>query len=269
MKNRVKIITTALAVLTLVPAYAQHGQPPGGMPHGGMTMGGGPHGPEFTGAIGKLLGKNSSFSATLELQTTAPSGNQSMTMPGKVYVDDGKSRFEMDMSQMKGIRIPPEHMEQIKSMGMNKVVTISLPGKKVTDVLYPGLQAYYQTGMPAAEAAKPESQFKLETTKLGTDTIDSHSCVKDKVIVTGPEEKKHTYTVWRAKDLKDFPIKIETTSDGRTMTMLFKEVKLSKPEASLFEPPSDYKQYDSFMSMMMEKAMKQMHGGAGMPPGGH
>jgi hypothetical protein len=44
--------------------------------------------------------------------------------------------------------------------------------------------------------------------------------------------------------------------------MLFKDVKLSKPAASQFEPPADYKKYDSMMSLMME----HMGGGMGMPP---
>jgi hypothetical protein len=49
--------------------------------------------------------------------------------------------------------------------------------------------------------------------------------------------------------------------------MLFHDVKLAKPDASLFEPPSDCKKYDSMQSMMMQRAMQGMHPGQGMPPG--
>ena len=51
------------------------------------------------------------------------------------------------------------------------------------------------------------------------------------------------------------------------MTMLFKDVKLTKPDASLFEPPSGYKKYDSQMALMQDTMMKQMgRGGMMMRP---
>ena len=79
------------------------------------------------------------------------------------------------------------------------------------------------------------------------------------------EAKKHEATVWNATDLKKFPVKIETTEQGQAVTMLFKDVKLSKPEANLFDPPSDLKYY-SMMSLMQQEMMKRMGGGMGMPP---
>jgi len=38
------------------------------------------------------------------------------------------------------------------------------------------------------------------------------SCVKNKVIVTDDKGDKHESTVWNATDLKNFPVKIETTN---------------------------------------------------------
>ena len=57
---------------------------------------------------------------------------------------------------------------------------------------------------------------------------------------------------------KKFPVKIETTEQGQAVTMLFKDVKLSKPEANLFDPPSDLKKYDSMMSLMQQEMVKRM-----------
>ena len=50
------------------------------------------------------------------------------------------------------------------------------------------------------------------------------------------------------------------------MTMSFTEVKLAKPEAKLFEAPSDLKRYDNMMTLMQEEMMKKM-GGGGFAPG--
>jgi hypothetical protein len=48
--------------------------------------------------------------------------------------------------------------------------------------------------------------------------------------------------------------------------MLFKNVSLAKPAASLFDPPADFKKYDSVQQMMQQEMMKRMGGGMGMPP---
>src|SRR5580704_10569540 len=75
-------------------ACAQPGGPRG-------AMGGPPSGPKFGGYMAKIFADNPNFSANLEVQTSGdPSGD--MTMPGTVAISDGKMRFEMDVSSVKG-----------------------------------------------------------------------------------------------------------------------------------------------------------------------
>ena len=38
------------------------------------------------------------------------------------------------------------------------------------------------------------------------------------------------------------------------MVMLYKDVKLEKPDASQFDIPADFTKYDSMMSLMMSRA---------------
>lgn len=257
MKHHFKALVTVAASLSLLPVYAQFGGPPGG-------MGGGPRGPEFSGSMGKIFGDNPAFTATMEMQTKEKSG-ETITMPGKIAVDEGKSRYEMDMTQMKGSKMRGPDAEQMKSMGLDRMVMISRPDKKISLMIYPGMQAYVETPLRNPDAVKPESDFKIEVTELGKDTVDGHPCVKNKVVVTDNEGKTHESTVWNATDLKNFPVKVETVEAGNTVTMLFKDVKLSKPEASEFEAPSDYKKYDNMGTMMQQEMMKRMGGGMGMP----
>ena len=92
------------------------------------------------------------------------------------------------------------------------------------------------------------------------------SCVKNKAVVSDHEGNKHESIIWNATDLKGFPIKILTEEHSQSMTMLFKDVKFSKPDASLFETPAGLKRYDSPMALMQGEMMKRMGGGMGMPP---
>ena len=247
MKKHILVLVALIATLAF-PVEAQMGR---------MS------GPSFTGAMAKLFGDNPAFSADIEIQMDA--GQQNGSMPGKLAVDSGKSRIDMDMSGATGGQ--PGAADRMKAMGMDKIIMITRPDTKVVDTVFPGLSAYLETAIQDPDASKPDSAFKVDTTELGKETVDGHACVKNKVIVTDDQGKAHESTVWNATDMKKFPVKIETTEQGRTTTMLFKNVKLSKPDAALFEPPADCKKYDTQQALMQE-VMKRMTGGNGgaMPP---
>lgn len=246
-----------LACLSLLPVQAQMGGRGGGM--------GGSPGPQIGARMAKLFGDNSAFSAAVEMQTTA--GGQAMTIPGNIAFADGKARFDLDMAEMKGAQMPPEAMNHMKSMGMDKMTTISLPDKKVTYLVYPGLKAYAEMPIQDPEAAKSQADFKMETTELGRETVEGHPCVKNMTVVTDDKGAKHEYNVWNATDLKKFPVKLQYAEHGNTMIILFKNVKLAKPDAGQFEPPANFKKYDSMGTMMQQEMMKRMGAGGGMPPG--
>jgi hypothetical protein len=256
MKTPSLILVSVIVGLGLAPAYSQFGPR-------AQT------GPQLGGSTAKLFGENTAYSATLEMQATDSTTGDTTSTPGKVAALEGKFRFEMDMAQIKGGHMSPQGAEQMKQMGMDKMVTISRPDKKVTYMVYPNLEAYAEMAIQNSEAAAPAADFKLETTQLGKETVDGHPCVKNKVVMTDKEGNKHESTVWDATDLKNFPIKIESTEQGHKATMLFTDVKLAKPDASLFDPPTGYKHYDNMQQMMQQEMMKRMGGGMGMPPMGH
>jgi hypothetical protein len=253
-----KLIALAFC-LTISIAHAQPGMR--------GSMGGPPPGPHFGGDMAKIFGENSAFSADMEMQSSGGK-NGNTTMPGKIAALDGKSRFEMNMSEMKGSQMSPQNVEQMKQMGMDMstMVMISRPDKKITYVLYPGMKAYFEQPIRDPNATKSEADFKIETTELGKDSVDGHPCIKNKVVVTDNEGKAHESTVWNATDLKKFPVKIQTTEEGTSVTMLFKNVKLEKPETTQFEPPADFQKHSGMAELMREEMMKHM-GGMGRPPG--
>lgn len=259
MKKTSLLLAALLSISTLV-LQAQ----PGGR---GGGMGGPPSGPQFGGHMKKIFGENSKFSAEVEYQTKdAASGDT--TMPGKLAFLDGKSRFEMDMGKMQNSKMPPGAAEQMKAMGMDRVVFLTLPEKKTSYLIYPGMNAYIEQSVPAGEATPSEADSKMEVTELGKEKAQGHDCVKNKVVVTDADGSKHESTVWNAPDLKKFPVKIHSAENGKEVVMAFKEVKLEKPEASQFEPPAGFTKYNSFMALMQAEMMKRMGGGGfGPPPG--
>jgi hypothetical protein len=257
-----KILTTWVAALLFLVApgetWAQFGPSGGG---GGM---GGPKGPNLSGAMAKLFGENTGFSASIEMSTKFGNGPEPMVMPGKIAYLDGKSRFEMDLTQAKGTPMRPEQAAQMKAMGMGEMIVISRPDKKISCLVYPGLQSHVEMPLQEADLPGDLAKFKIETTELGKETLDGRSCVKNKVVVTDDQGRKHESTVWNATDLKNFPVKIESIQNGTPVTMSFREVKLAKPDAALFEAPANSTKYADMMQMMREGMMKKL-GGGGLP----
>jgi len=251
MKKHLFLLTTVFLCLGLTPAFAQMGQPP--------------RGSQFDAAMTKLFGDNSAFTATMESQIKQKSGDV-ITMPGKIAFDAGQTRFEINMSEVKGSKMPPEAAAQMKSMGLDQMVTITQPQAKFVYIIYPGLQSYAQMALPD-KAAETNGNFKVETTELGKETVDGHACVEYKVVVTDDKNVPHEYTVWNATDLKNFPVKILHVEQGNEITMSFKNIALTKPAASAFELPAGYTKYTNIQTMMQTEMMKKMGGGMGMPPG--
>jgi hypothetical protein len=218
--------------------------------------------PSLTGAMAKLFGDNTAYTADVEFQLN---GTQPTSLPGKMSFDSGKSRFEMNLAEAKGGQTP-HAADQMKAMGMDKMMFISRPDTKVVYVVFPSLSGYTETPLKDPDADKPDSAYKVQLTELARETVDGHVCVKNKAVVTDDQGKTHESTVWNAIDLKNFPLKIETTEQGRSTTMLFKNVNLTKPDAALFDPPADCKKYDSQQALMQQAIMKHM-GNMTMPPG--
>jgi hypothetical protein len=256
MKMILRVVVAVAACAMLVPAYGQFGGRPGM---------GGPQGPQFTGALAKIFSDNPAFSAGIEIQANL--GSQTLTMPARLYFNKGESRMEMDLTAVKGGHMPPQALVQFKAMGIDKMVAINVPEKKMSYVVYPGLQAYCLVPMQSPEASTAESDFKVATTELGKETVNGHDCVKTKVVVTDKDGVTQEFTVWKATDLKNFPVKIEMNQHGIASTVNFSDIKMGASDASLFVPPSDFKQYDSMPAMMQEAMQKHMGnmGGQGNP----
>jgi len=251
------LLAVAVPLVLMAPAApAQLGPRAAGM--------GGPKGPQLSGAMTKLFGEHTGFSATLEMQTRLTNNPQTVVVPGKLAFLEGKSRFEMDFTQAKGTGMRPEQAAQAKAMGMGEMIIISRPDKKLSYLVYPGFQSHVEQPLSEKEAGGAEAKYGIETAELGKETVDGHPCVKNKVTVTDEQGRKYESTVWNATDLKNFPVKIESAQDSNPVTMSFKDIKLAKPDSGLFEPPAGSTKYADMMTMMREGMMKRM--GAGAPP---
>jgi outer membrane lipoprotein-sorting protein len=99
--------------------------------------------------------------------------------------------------------------------------------------------------MTAQGQQNPFSQAQdatIERSPAGTDTVDGHACKVENLTVTPRNGQPSKMKVWEAEDLKGFPIKIEMQSSHGLVTMEYKDVSFSEPDASLFTHPENCRQ---------------------------
>lgn len=216
-----------------------------------------------------IFGKGQAFSATAEMSIIDKKGGDPIQMESSYAVLKGNLRWETDMTAMKGMKMPPEAIANMKQMGMDRTVSIYRGDKKLIYLVYPGLKSYCEMSPGQAQPSdKAVKDPKVDITQLGKETVDGHPCVKNKITMTTDDGQTHEMVTWNASDLKDFPIKTEMHADGATITYHFRDIKMSAPDASLFDPPSDYKKYGSMQEIMMTNMQRMMPPGAMSPHGG-
>lgn len=222
-------------VLTFNNASAQMGGPGG---PGGMSA-----------TIIKLFGDNRAFTAKAEVELLDGAQKQVALMPMDFSLLDKNIRVEMDLTQAKNREMPPGTLESLKQMGMARVTSIVNPSKKLAYVLYPDQKVLLSFALPNEQTNTPAGS-NLEKKALGNETVDGHPCVKNKVTLTDDTGRPVDVVLWNATDLKDFPVQIQTKEGENTSMMRFRQVQLTKPDAALFEPPSDYSRFESQQEMM-------------------
>ncbi len=249
MKPHHILLLSALLILKSTTAVAQLGG-------GGLAN---LPGVEFGAVLTRFLGEHTAFTAAVNIGTKSEQGSM-VLVPAKLAFLGGLARFEIDVSKVEGSRMSPIVADQIKAVGMADVVLITRPDKKLTYMQYPGLKSYAET--PLREESNPETarKPKVERTTLGEETLAGYACVKHQVVVTDEQGKTYEGTTWNARDLRGFPVVIETSQKGAKVTLLFSDVKFGNPPSSAFDPARDFQKYDDVRTMMREAMMKLLGG---------
>jgi hypothetical protein len=101
-----------------------------------------------------------------------------------------------------------------------------------------------QMNTPARQNPFAQAQnATIERSPAGTETVDGHACKVENLTVTPSGGGQPTkMKVWEAQDLQGFPVKVEVQSSRGPVTVEYKDVNLSAPDASLFVHPENCRQ---------------------------
>lgn len=115
------------------------------------------------------------------------------------------------------------------SSATRKYATYQMNGKKL-----PGGMSW-----PFEHATHPSTIRTREA--LGEDSLDGHSCLVYKIQIRSAKGEDHDLKLWSARDLRGFPIRIESDAASRHYVISFASVLLDPTEdPKLFAIPPGY-----------------------------
>jgi hypothetical protein len=207
----------------------------------------------------RVLGPTNSFSAKADVRVLDRAGNKesvNLTMSfAQLYT---RVRAEIDMAKIKSKEIGSNDVATLRQLGLDQLITVIRLDRMTAMYAYPTLRGYVEMSLPEEE---PERWYMAAT---DTETIDGHPCVKYKITSEGrrgEKEKLQAY-VWKARDLRNLPVKAQIYQPDAVVIMQFKDIKASRPQWGLFDPPIGYTRYETMEALTLSR----MLGGQQRPP---
>ena len=188
--------------------------------------------------------------ATLVRKIDGQGGN--MTIEGKYYMKDNKSRADMTVTAQ--MVKNQAQLQQLKMIGMDERINISVDAdKSVTQyTIFPKNKAYIKR----SRAKKNDKSYNIDEMmnrkikKIGSEKFNNMNTVKYKVLE--PEKNVEENFIF-VKDNMIVGSEVTYTDKSKTnkMEMFYKNLKKGVKD-SVFNIPEDYKEYSSPQAMMQD-----------------
>jgi hypothetical protein len=204
-----------------------------------------------TGLI-RVLGSTNAFSAKAEVRVLDRNRNrESITMTMNFAQLYSRIRAEIDMGKIKSGEIGSNDVATLRQLGLDQLITVIRLDRMTAMYAYPTLRGYVELPLPAEEATS------RRLTPVASETIDGRLCTKFKVTSSderGEKEKLEAY-VWKARDRRSLPVKVQIYQPDAVVVMQFTDIKGSRPQYGLFEPPIGYTRYESMEALTLSRML--------------
>lgn len=205
--------------------------------HSGPTYHAGDEAPPdfLTGPAAIALTNFEGYSAELSA-TMSTGGSETRMVSGEILVRDGRLIFQRSLRGQK--------KKERKSGGLFFIWDES---KHDGFVLSEALQAY----APIRSNLMVTNEVTLG--KEGTEEeVDTHPCHRSETVVHLNDGTTGRLVLWRADDLRHFPIRIEAVNGPKQVTLNLTDVRLELPSQELFSPPDGFTAYGNSVALMNE-----------------
>ncbi len=89
--------------------------------------------------------------------------------------------------------------------------------------------------------------------------VNGHLCRESRISVDSTGAYTSSFSVWRAPELQNFPVRITSATNPATLNINFSNVQLKEPPADIFVVPDSFTKYASVEAMMTELVLRQQN----------
>jgi hypothetical protein len=199
--------------------------------------------PFLNGPMAALLTNTGGFSARVVMETRPPSG-QPEIVSGELLGRGSKLLFaaDPDVSVKKSVRVG----------GISFIWDVA---RNNGYLLSEALQGY----APIASNVRFTNVVAgAGMEKSALEKIAGHPCEQAETIVTSSDGSVAAFHIWRAVDLKGFPVQITPATNATAPTVRFSKIRLEVPPGELFLPTDGFTKYENADAMMNELALRQV-----------
>ncbi|MBM3846263.1 MAG: hypothetical protein FJ405_08260 [Verrucomicrobia bacterium] len=207
----------------------------------------------FNPALLQLFDGHKAFSARAELRVLDPQRRETIRTSIQMAYLNGKVRAEVSLSSITSQRMSTDALDLFKQAGMDPVVSVLLPDRKVSIVSFPTVKVFAEEPMGPEEAAEFGTRFSVTKTLLGKEVVAGESCDKSSISITSTKGASLKGTIWAAPALKGFPLRIQLPEGENLMEMTFTDVKLTAPGAESFEAPKGFRRYEGMDKLIADR----------------
>jgi len=201
----------------------------------------------------KLLGKHSGLIAKGTCQQQQRDDPKPISIPMDFMLSEGRMRIEIDLGAAKEEGSLFDSTGRLKKSGMNRLVKIVRADTGKTLAIFASWNCYVE--IPAASIYTDlldTNKYTLTGVAAGKDSVNGRVCNKSRLLLADKSGGRLSINAWYAPDLGHLPVQIQALSSSID-TVTFDQVKTSKIEAAMFEPPPGAKRYNTIMEMLAEE----------------
>jgi hypothetical protein len=241
--HRLPFLVTLLALIGMLAAGCGSDRPDGPSGFRGAVFA--PPPPGFlSGPLALFLTNSDGFIGRVTCETKS-SGDKPDRFSGQLLGRGTMLLFAPDLSAAEGKRYRGAGLGFIWDVQQHNGFLLS----EILQAYAPISSKVFFTNMvlqPGAAQSQPEK-------------LDGHACRQEVATVSLNDGSVIGFDVWRALDLKEFPVRIASVPPATPMTFSMSKIRLEAPSADVFQPPSGFTKYESAEAMLDELAARQQN----------
>ncbi|MBG87604.1 MAG: hypothetical protein CMO80_11985 [Verrucomicrobiales bacterium] len=201
-------------------------------------------------ALAKLLQSLENFSAvgTVEIHREVDGRPDVRSLPLTISILGGQIRSEIDLRRVEeGLKLD-DQFATMRQIGVNQLVTITLPKVSTYSVLVPAARSYISHNLPLADVP---GLIRVASRVAGQETIHGKVYSKFDLEMLYNTDDRVKVEWWAKPENKDQPEFLKFIREGSSIVVRFKTYQMAPPPAASYEVPNDYRKYAD-MDLLMQ-----------------